>query len=187
MSALGAIFVGGASRRMGGFPKGRLVAPSGERIVTRLAGIFASLGVRCALVGDASSYGDSGLRVIADAVPGQGPLGGLIAALADGDPVLAVACDMPHLSEGLIARLLAAPPELRIVAPVARGVPQPLCARYAASVLDVARARLARGALSLQGLLAEVEYAPLDLTPGEASLLVDWDEPGDVRPRDARK
>jgi molybdopterin-guanine dinucleotide biosynthesis protein A len=180
VTGIGAIFVGGASRRMGGVPKGLLIAPSGEPIVERLARILGDLGLSVVLVGDASRYGGSGLSSLADATPGKGPLGGLVAALAAGDPVLAVACDLPRLPPEVLARLLAAPPA-PIVAPIVSGIPQPLCARYSATVLPVCRARLGRGALSLRGVLDEVGVTELPVSAEEAENLGDWDSPEDVR------
>ncbi len=53
------IFIGGAARRMGGFPKGRLpVAGSGQPIVLHLAALAQSLDLPVVLVGEHAAYHD---------------------------------------------------------------------------------------------------------------------------------
>jgi molybdopterin-guanine dinucleotide biosynthesis protein A len=104
---------------MGGVPKGLLAAPSGETLVQRWTALFAGLSVPCVLVGTHAAYAHLGLETLPDEPEGVGPLGGLVALLrrAGRGPVLAVACDMPHVSGRLIERLIAHDPEACIVAP----------------------------------------------------------------------
>jgi len=161
------ILVGGAGSRMGGRAKGLLLTPDGETIVDRWRRLFSALGLPCVLVGVRPEYAGLGLPIVPDDPPGVGPLGGLAALLARGSAV-AVACDMPYVTEALLRQLVAAP-AAPIVAPRRDdGRWEPLFARYDDAVLPRVRARVARGALSLQGLLEESGAVPLPVT--------DWDE-----------
>jgi molybdopterin-guanine dinucleotide biosynthesis protein A len=159
---------------MGGRAKGLLVAPSGETIVARWTGLFARVGLPCVLVGSRPEYADLGLPIVEDDPPGVGPLGGLAGLLAGG-PAVAVACDMPHVSEALLRRLVAGSPAAPILAPRRGRRWEPLFARYDASVLPLVRARLAGGRLGLQGLLDEAGAAELPVGETEWAELEDWD------------
>ena len=101
------ILVGGRSSRMGA-DKAR--ADSGGRaLALRVADKAALVCGTVSLVGDPAVYGDLGLPVIADRFPGQGPLAGIEAALAQtrSDPNLIIACDMPAIHENLLEELFA--------------------------------------------------------------------------------
>lgn len=177
------IFVGGASLRMGGRPKGLLVAPSGEPIAVRWARIGRELGLRPVLVGDASAYSHLALPSLADEGEHAGPLGGLVSLLvhAGAEPAVAVACDMPLVTPQLLARLAGSTSDAAIVAARREGLWEPFFARYeAARVLPLAEERLGRGALGLQGLLDEAGCTALELSPEEEALLADWDAPADI-------
>ena len=56
MSILAGIFVGAASSRMGGAPKGLLRVISGETIVERGVSLLRVVGADVVLVGDARAY-----------------------------------------------------------------------------------------------------------------------------------
>ncbi len=179
---MGGIFVGGQARRMGGVPKGLLVTPSGETIVARLARILETLGLTPVLVGAHPAYAACSVARIEDDAAARGPLGGLIALLeyARGRPVIAVACDMPYVSERLVAQLMAMPPA-PVVAARRDGRWEPFFARYdSARVLQIARDRASAGAMALQGLLdtCGAEELPLDSQAYEE--LRDWDTPEDM-------
>jgi len=181
------IFVGGRARRMGGIAKGLLPAPStGEPLAARLARIAHELGHEPVLVGDAPAYREAlpGLRAIADDPVGVGPLGGLggLLAAADDGLVIALSCDLPHVSPALLGRLATTPSTAAVLAPRATsGVWEPLCARYdAAAVRPALVAALARGERSFQRLFAAVRVEALPLDDAERAQLVDWDAPEDL-------
>jgi len=193
------IFVGGRAERMGGQPKGLLPAPdTGEPLVVRLARLVTELGHEPVWVGDAAPYRAvlPALRVIQDRPAGVGPLGGLSGLLADANgPVLALACDMPRVSRGLLQLLAEAPFEpghwvLALRSPLARprapgdtdsALWQPLCARYDAPALRTAVAlAITRGVRSFQALFSELAVQELRVTESVRDELVDWDTPEDV-------
>ena len=168
---------------MGGAAKGMLRTADGETIVEHIARAMRDAGVEPVLVGERAEYRAIGIRAIADAASDSGPLGGLVALLeaACGDDAIAIACDMPHVTATLVKKLLSAP-SAPAVAPKRDGRWEPLFARYDATrVLDVARARCARRELAMQGLLDEVGAVALAMDEREASGLVDWDTPMDVK------
>ena len=123
---------------MGGVPKGLLAAPNSEEtLVERLLRVsHEALGAhQSLLVGRAPAYAGLGLSFVEDAPAGVGPLGGLCAlldaALERGNgAVIALACDMPHVSAELIRRLMTHAPAAAAVAPRTDGKWQPLVARY---------------------------------------------------------
>ena len=166
---------------MGGRAKGLLLAPNGVSIVERWRRLLEDAGHQVVLVGHRAEYDPLGLPTLDDARPDSGPLGGLVSLLALGGEVLAVACDMPHVSPALLRRLLTESAGAAVLAPRIEGLWQPLFARYdAARVLSLARTRLAEGRLALQGLLREAEATTLATSPTEDAELTDWDRPEDV-------
>lgn len=186
--AILAIFVGGASSRMGGAPKGRLAAPdTGEPLVDKLVRLGREAALEPVLVGDASAYADlaPGVPRLADDPPGVGPLGGLVAALvhAGARPVVAVACDMPFVTADVLRAIALHPSDAAVVAPrLGREAPfETLLARYDPSrVLPAARAAIAEGRRSLQALLATLEVFSVEPDEALRQAAIDWDEPADL-------
>lgn len=176
------ILVGGAASRMGGRAKGLLDAGAGETIVARLARIARAAGAASiVLVGDGPTYDALGLARIVDAGRARGPLGGLVALLesAQGDDVVALACDLPRVASSIVTRLIEAPTGTAL-APRREGFWEALCARYPAAALPEAKRRLAAGELALHALLRAVDVVELEISDEERATLVDWDTPEDV-------
>ncbi|HET6339301.1 MAG TPA: molybdenum cofactor guanylyltransferase [Polyangiales bacterium] len=181
------IFVGGQSRRMGGTPKGLLLAPSShETLIARLARVGRAAGLDPVLVG-AAELGEVGreLRRIPDREPRFGPLSGLASLLdhASGKPCIAVACDMPLVSPALLTRLMHECPAAAVLAPrdTATGKWEPLCARYHPdSVAAVLNRALDSGSRSFQDLFRLLSVVELTLTDTERTELHDWDTPEDI-------
>ena len=174
------VFVGGASRRMGGRPKGLLRAPTGETIVERWRDLAHTIGLPWVLVGDATAYAHLGMESIADAYSGAGPLAGLVALLRARPQAhaVAVACDMPYVTAPLLERLVFAETDAPVLAPWRDGRYEPLFARYeSARVLPLAEAQLGGGDQSLQRLLRAAGAKAFALPEAEWPLLADWDEP----------
>lgn len=176
------IFVGGHGLRMGGVAKGLLRAPGGETIIERWGRILGALDIPSVLVGAHPAYATCGIERLDDAPHIAGPLGGLIALLehARAGYAIAVACDMPYVSERALARLRDAPPASTVSAR-RDGRWEPFFARYeVAAVLETARARAATGMTALQGLMDACGAQELDVAPEDWAELRDWDTPGDL-------
>jgi len=113
-AALGAVFVGGQSRRMG--TDKALIEAGGERLVDRTARILREAGCeQVAAIGPRQLAGDyvGSVGLVADDHPGAGPLGALLTALrlaaqAGAAGVMVAACDLPALDVATVAAVLAA-------------------------------------------------------------------------------
>jgi molybdopterin-guanine dinucleotide biosynthesis protein A len=104
-----AIVAGGGARRFGGQDKGRLVV-AGRTIIVRQVEILQRVSSELLIVApDPARFTDLPARVVPDRTAGLGAIGGIDAALhaASLDQVLVVACDLPFLTAGLLARLVA--------------------------------------------------------------------------------
>jgi molybdopterin-guanine dinucleotide biosynthesis protein A len=106
-------------------------------------------------------------RVIPDAVPGCGPLGGIVAALESSEFEwnLVLAVDLPFLPVAALKMLLFAAATSQSVAiiPEVDGQPQPLCALYAKTAAPVLRQELEAGYWKVTAAIraaGEVTFAP---------------------------
>ena len=110
MPALSAIILsGGQSRRMG--RDKALLELDGERLLDRVANTLSAISDDIIVVaGEPDRYTDGRWRVIGDAFPGAGAVGGLYSGLqaARHPYVVAVACDMPFLNLRLLRYLARA-------------------------------------------------------------------------------
>lgn len=147
------IFVGGRSRRMEGFPKALLRTADDETLLARTVRVVREAGLEPVLVG--GDVGSTDVPVVADARPSSGPLGGIVALIADRSAIV-VACDMPGLNAADLRRLATIPSEAAVVAPRRDDRWEPLFARYDARAHAVAARRLGEGQLALQGFIDEV-------------------------------
>ena len=152
------ILAGGRSSRFGS-DKARAEI-GGQPLITRVAHGLAPVASSTTVVAEVKDkYLDLGLRTIADAEPGLGPIGGLVTALEDvaGDQLLLVACDMAHVDADWVARLTA--PDGPAVAFRDHTGWQPLFAVYRQSVAGEASDLIAAGEQSMQVLLNRVGKA----------------------------
>ena len=149
-SVRGAIIAGGGATRFGGRPKG-LELVAGVRILDRLVdAMVTAFGELPLLVANAPNAADwrPGLKVVADAVPGLGSLGGIHTAVCEAPaPVVIAAWDMPFVTAELLRELAAGLESADACLPASdgpRGV-EPLCAAYGPAVRPAIEAALARG------------------------------------------
>jgi molybdopterin-guanine dinucleotide biosynthesis protein A len=160
-----AILVGGHSARMG-TDKALLRAdqrsPSMlEVIAARLA--EAGLPSPLLVTNTPERYAFLGLRMVADDLPGAGPLGGVFTALNHSPfrRVLVVACDMPLLNPDLVRYMASLADDADAIVPrhtdeEGHQRPEPLHAIYSRRCIEPIRRRLERGSLSIVGLLDEL-------------------------------
>ncbi len=171
----GFILVGGASSRMGRDKSELMLGP--KTTVQRIAEALSEVANRVRLVGGRDDRNQ--FETIADLADSWGPLGGIQAALhaAEAEWCIAVACDLPFISGGLLRRLL----DLRsnqhgcadAVVPVqADDYPQPLCALYRRlPCLHAADVSITNGEHSPRALLDKVKpryvsFAEISDLPG---------------------
>jgi molybdopterin-guanine dinucleotide biosynthesis protein A len=158
-----AILAGGRARRFGGLDKSR-VRVEGRSIINRQMDVLQQLTAEIFIVaGDAGRFTDLGVPVHPDILPNAGALGGIHTALetASADLVITVACDLPFLHAGLLARLteLASEHDGAWVR-TDRG-PEPLLACYRRAIRSRIADRIAAGRLKASELDAELDIAPL--------------------------
>lgn len=162
----GLVLAGGASRRFGSDKA--LAEFEGCRLIDRAVGalqlvcgeVFVAVGGR--------ALGLPGVAELADARPGAGPLGGVLAGLeATGRPLLAVlAVDHPRPDAPLFRRLAEGWEGEDVVVPAALGRLQPLHAIWAAaaagriaSLLDAGERSVLRVVERLRTKVVDVEDA----------------------------
>lgn len=164
-SCVGALLAGGAARRFGGQPKG-LARLAGVRIAdVALDALRGATGSQVVVANDPEArrwFPD--MPVVADDVPGLGPLGGISTALraAAGASVLVVAWDMPFVTAELLSELRRrGEGGASAVVPVhgEGGQAEPLCAWYAAESLGTCLALLEAGARRAAALLDALPHA----------------------------
>lgn len=163
---IGVILAGGRSRRMGE-NKAKMMF-GGEPLLTRVARRLSPA------VDDLLVIGPSSLaplapraRVVEDALPAIGPLGGLYTALTatTSAHIFLVACDMPFISLSLVRAMLAfarTHSDADVVALEADGHVQPLHAVYSRACLPAVERALKASDHSLHALLAHLTFAAID-------------------------
>jgi molybdenum cofactor guanylyltransferase len=158
-----AILAGGRARRFGGADKASL-SLGGRRIIDRQLAALAPIADPILVVApDAARYADLPVRVVADAIPDAGAIGGLYTALIEApcERVIVVACDLPFVTEALFARLIAESEGVDAVVPrSARGL-EPLCALYAKRCAEPLAAAIARGERRAAALPRELRVREL--------------------------
>lgn len=141
-----AILAGGLATRMGGRPKS-FIEIEGRRIIDRQLDVLRPLfGEILICANDLPLYEPFGLPVVPDAIRGVGPLAGILAALEamGAERLVAVACDMPFITEAAL-RLFLDAPDADVVVSETDGRPDPLFARYARACAAPIRRRLEAG------------------------------------------
>ncbi len=105
---IGAVLSGGRSSRFG---RDKALEPVGDRAMMEVVvEAFRSAGVDPVIAIGGSAGHTLGIPTVADRWPDLGPLGGVATALywAKRGHVLVAPCDLPRLTAGHVARLLAA-------------------------------------------------------------------------------
>lgn len=157
------IVAGGGSTRLGRDKRElRLWGDAGPTLLENTVGLAAQVCAEVIVVlNDPERWGHLPARLVGDAYPGAGPLGGLASGLAHAAHpyALALACDMPWLDQGALAAMVAWPRPYDALAPQLEGGPrnrlraEPLHAIYRAALLPRAHELLASGERAMHALL----------------------------------
>jgi molybdopterin-guanine dinucleotide biosynthesis protein A len=183
---MGAVLVGGASRRMGEDKRALLLdgTPMAHRV--RRALFDAGVGSVVRVGGPTDEEG-----TIADRWPGEGPLGGLATALLHGamvegvEIVVVAACDQPDLTPALLAGLAealhAAPPEVvGAVAHTSDGRRHPFPSAWRVEAAEALRSLVESGARRADAAFGAFGAGGILEVPVAAAAVVDLDTPADV-------
>ena len=155
MGIIGTVLAGGASSRMGRDKAG--LELGGETLAAAAARRLAAV-CPAVVLADRGRQLVPGLPSLPDG-PGRGPAAGLLGAARahPGRPLLALACDLPHVPVALLAELdrIFQRKASDWVVPRWRGGTEPLCALWAPRALAALEARVARGIYTLWSLAEE--------------------------------
>jgi molybdopterin-guanine dinucleotide biosynthesis protein A len=163
----GIVLAGGKSTRLGRDKASEILLERSllQRVIERIDGVVDEVVVVKALGQDLPAIvSDTPVRIVEDAYPGTGPLGGIYTGLVatDARETIAVACDMPLLQPELLAELLRLLPDHDLVAPIKEALPEPLCTAYAKTCVDVIRRKLEAGEYKASGYFDEVDALLLE-------------------------
>ena len=132
-------------------------------------------------------YAGCGVEILADELPGCGPLGGIATALrrCSSDFLLVLAVDMPAMSTTFLRTLLDETKRtgMGVIPSVPAGL-EPLAAIYPCAALALANECLRAGERKLETFIRRMETFGLvsirPLAAGEAALFINWNSPADV-------
>ena len=154
MSAPGYVLAGGGSRRFG--RDKALAELGGQSMIARMMGLVCSITAETKLVATLGKYPGFEEELLVDRWPGEGPLGGIITALENTGKNsehggrewnLILSCDMPFLTREWLAYLVerAIASEAEVVVPHSAHGPEPLCACWKSSAVEILRPAFERG------------------------------------------
>ena len=133
------------------------------RVIEQLVRRFQEVLISAA---DSECYGFLGVPVIADRLPGAGPLAGIECAVESArfDTVFVVACDVPVIEMSVVELLLAAAADADVAAPVFDGRhPEPLFAVYRRSALPAISRVLRHGSRGVQEVYRSVRCRTVEI------------------------
>jgi molybdopterin-guanine dinucleotide biosynthesis protein A len=163
------ILAGGASSRMGSDKRRLLLwGASGPTLLEHVLAVAGHIcGERIVVLNDPATWADLDARLVQDAYPDSGPLGGVASGLAamSAERAIVLACDLPLLRVELLQGLIESSDGYDATLPLRHGEPngprnhlavEPLLAVYARSCLPVFDACLRRGERRMIAPLAEL-------------------------------
>ncbi|MBM4434387.1 MAG: molybdenum cofactor guanylyltransferase [Chloroflexi bacterium] len=172
MSVSAAVMAGGRSRRMGR-DKAWIDLGDGRPIVRHVVDVVSGVADDVLIVANDERYATLGPRVVPDAHPGTGVLGGIATGVAAAahERVLVVACDMPFLLPRMLRFLAEQADGYDAVVPRVGGEYETLHALYTKACLPAMRRALEAGERRVISFFGDVrvravdadELRPLDL------------------------
>jgi molybdenum cofactor guanylyltransferase len=185
------LLAGGKSSRMGR-DKGALLV-EGEPLWQRQLNILRRTQPRELFISGPldGPYANTGVRIVSDAEPHLGPLGGIAAALGEctTDWLLVLAVDLPFMRADYLLSLLQKAVEFDTGVIPAMGDTglEPLAAVYPKRAHFIAEAKRASRQLKLADFTADLEargwMKRLDVSAEEAGYFTNWNSPGDLERR----
>jgi molybdopterin-guanine dinucleotide biosynthesis protein A len=179
----GYVIAGGRSERLG--QDKRRLTIGGMTLLQRACNLLNELlRQEPFVVGDnLAGFGIDGSRIISDAAPNCGPLGGLVAALENcsSNWSLVLAVDLPLMQFDDLSRLINVREEQYDLHTLCKNdLPEPLAAIYHKRTLEYWRDRLQRGELGLIDGIRQLKWNAVTL-PSDSKLLVNLNNPDDLK------
>ena len=158
----GIILAGGKSSRMG-TDKG-LLQLCGKHIVGYAIEALSGICNRIIISSTSDAYQSLGYEVIADEIPGIGPMGGVYSALKESktEKNLILSCDLPFVSKELLEHILSHGEGYQVAVPWQGNQHyEPLCGFYDLSILDKLGEFIREGNYKLPDLFDEISINKL--------------------------
>ncbi len=168
-TVLGYVLAGGASSRFG--TDKALAEFAGQTMLARTAKLVATVTSNAKIVSHTVKLPAENFETILDQWPGEGPLGGILTALADENKraeesafALILSCDMPFLTGEWLAYLVERSRESGAEAIVPKSAQgwEPLCACWRASTLETIGPLFKAGTRKVTDALNALDVEVLD-------------------------
>ncbi len=145
LEAAAIVLAGGKSTRMG--RDKAMVRVTANRMLEGAVRVLACEFPEIIISANGSGHNIPGTRVIADTMPGRGPLGGIYTCLGESGYQVnfVAACDMPFIDSSLAAYLVSLAPGHDAVVPRIGDYYQPLFAVYTKKCLPAIETSLSEG------------------------------------------
>lgn len=164
-----------------------LLPIAGEVLLARIARAALGTGSPVMVIGRRrpEEWELDQVRFVDDAMPGAGPLGGIVTALgAAGSAVIAVACDMPLMEARALAWLMGKYDQIGKegdgVVTLREGRMEPLFSLYALGALPLLAARLERSELALRAAIDAGDFRRIEVPPSIAGALLNVNTPEEL-------
>lgn len=137
MDVTGIILAGGKSSRMGA-DKG-MQSLCGKPLISYTIKVLSELCSTILISTSSDAYLSFGYKIVADEIPGIGPMGGIYSALKQSktEKNLVLSCDLPFVSKELLTYILENSEGFQVAVPwQGEQHYEPLCGFYNLSILD---------------------------------------------------
>jgi molybdopterin-guanine dinucleotide biosynthesis protein A len=144
-----------------------------ERICEQLRGTFSQILISS---NESEKFAFLGHQVVADKVPGQGPLMGIASALeiSSNEINFVIACDIPYINLSFVRKMLAEAVDMDMVIPIGSdGKYEPLFAVYCKSALAAINEVLASGRRRISDVFSRCRVKYIELAPDQVGG-ADW-------------
>ena len=141
---------------------------SGVAMARRVADVLTAAGCSpvVAIGGDPADLARLGLDCRDDEFPGEGPLGGVLTALAVGSPAVVVACDLPDLGPATVRSLIDSLDD-HDAAIAFSDRAEPLCAIWSDRAAPVLRSRFEAGERAMHRAIEGLDIAWVTVLPAD--------------------
>jgi molybdopterin-guanine dinucleotide biosynthesis protein A len=150
-----AILAGGRATRFGGRNKAALRVGDLTILERQLAALRQVVDRTIIIANDPTPYDAYDIPIVADLLPGTGPLGGVYTAIVSSASArtLVLACDMPFLTAAFLSYLIRTGEAADIAIPRTRRGYEPLCATYSRRCAGAVRGRIEGMQLKISDVL----------------------------------